>query len=196
MALLILASASPRRRELLSRLGLPFRVQTADVDEEQFVAEEPAEIALELAVRKAAVVAATAPPEALVIGADTVVALDGQLLGKPADAAAATRMLRALAGREHAVHTGMAVLTAQGTRRATAVSSSVVVMRPYSDAEIAAYVATGDPFDKAGAYAIQHPVFRPVAALQGSYTGVMGLDLALLADLLRALEVQAPEGEW
>jgi septum formation protein len=125
-------------------------------------------------------------PHAILLAADTVVSHERQALGKPVDAADAIRLLQALRGRRHEVITAVC-LARSGHPPLTAASHTAVWMRPYSDAEIAAYVATGDPFDKAGAYAIQHPQFRPVARLVGSYTNVVGLPISLVADLLRAV---------
>ena len=181
---LVLASASPRRRELLARLGIPFEVVPAAVDETPFPAEAPGDLARRLAAAKAAAVLADRPA-AVVLAADTVVSYARQALGKPVDAADAVRLLRALRGRRHQVITGVCVARA-GHLPLTAACHTDVWMRPYGDEEIAAYVASGDPLDKAGAYAIQHPEFRPVARLVGSYTNVVGLPLGLVADLLRA----------
>jgi len=181
---LLLASASPRRCELLARLGLSFNVVPADVDETPLPGETPAELARRLAASKAAAVLADRP-SAIVLAADTVVSHEGQALGKPVDAADAVRLLQGLRGRGHEVITAVC-LARSGHPPLTAASRTAVWMRSYTDAEIAAYVATGDPFDKAGAYAIQHPQFRPVARLVGSYTNVVGLPLSLVAPLLRA----------
>jgi MAF protein len=126
----------------------------------------------------------------MVLAADTVVALDGALLGKPADAEEAMAMLRALRGRVHQVHT--AVSLARGDQVATKLSTSNVWMREYGDDEIATYVATGDPLDKAGAYAIQHPDFAPVAHWAGCYAGIVGLPLGAVAELLRQAGIAIP----
>jgi septum formation protein len=185
--LLVLASASPRRRELLARLGLPFHVVPAHVDESPLPGEAPADLANRLAASKAAAVLAERP-SAIVLAADTVVSHAGQALGKPTNVADAVRLLRALRGRRHEVITAVCVARA-GHPLLAAASHTAVWMRRYTDAEIAAYVATGDPFDKAGAYAIQHPLFRPVARLVGSYTNVVGLPLGLVAELLRGADL-------
>jgi len=208
---LILASASPRRRELLAALGLKFAVNAAEVDETPLAGETPEALVIRLSRAKAQAVAdgsvgpscprplpqaASWPtgqgdrPQPVVIAADTVVALDGALLGKPADAEEAAAMLRALRGRVHQVHT--AVSRATGGRLVTRLSTSNVWMREYSDAEIAAYVATGDPLDKAGAYAIQHPTFAPVARWEGCYTAIVGLPLGVVAELLIEAGVAIP----
>ncbi len=182
-ARLILASASPRRRELFARLGAPFDVVDPRVDEVPRASETPGDLAIRLAVAKAVAVA-SARPGTTVVAADTVVGLDGQALGKPSSAAESTWMLRALRGRPHEVLTAVCVV-GPGGRRGTGVERTVVRMRGYSDAEVARYVATGDPFDKAGSYGIQHADFRPVAAIAGCYTNVVGLPLCLVARLLR-----------
>ncbi len=191
----ILASASPRRRQFLAALGLAHTAAAADIDESPLPGEEAEDLAARLARSKALAVADNLRPDqcpALVIGADTVVALDGLLLGKPLDAAEATAMLAALAGRVHQVHSALAVVyVAQKTeflpaavKNSVFVNTTQVTMRAYSDDEIAAYVATGDPFDKAGGYAIQHRGFDPVAQLDGCPAGVMGLPAAELVALL------------
>lgn len=192
---LILASASPRRQQFLRDLGLAFRVQAADIDETPQVGEDPVALAHRLAEQKAQAVANQVSADEqpyLIIAADTVVALGQTLLGKPGDAAEATAMLRTLGGRNHEVHSGISVIATDTGTQWTRVNSTTVQMRPYTDQEIAAYVATGDPFDKAGAYAIQHPEFAPVAQLQGCVAGVIGLPLADLRDLLANFGVSLP----
>jgi len=179
---LILASASPRRRELFALLGLPYRATAAAVDETIGEGEPPEHGVARLA-RAKAVTLAVRHPDALVIGCDTVVALEGEVLGKPADEEEARAMLLRLRGRDHTVYTGVAVM-GKG-RGAVQVARTTVWMREYSDAEIAAYVATRDSLDKAGAYAIQHPGFRPVAAWEGCYANVVGLPLCHLVRMLR-----------
>jgi septum formation protein len=188
---LVLASASPRRRELLKAVGLPFIIVAAEVDERQRPGESPAALVQSLSRAKAAAVAARYP-DAVIVGADTVVVLDGLVLGKPADVEEAARMLRALRGRSHLVYSAVTALEAATGRQATAVSESRVWMRDYSDAEIAAYVTSGDPLDKAGAYAIQHRHFTPVARIEGCYASVMGLPLGHLARVLAAVGVAVP----
>ena len=168
----------------MSGLGIGFRVLPPSVSEDMHTHETPKEMVERLALAKARSVSHTLS-SGLVIGADSVVVLDGRVLGKPADAAEAREMLRSLRGKEHQVMTGVAVVdTADGHAR-TASQVSVVVMREYSDEEIEAYVASGEPMDKAGAYAVQDRVFRPAARLEGCYTNVMGLPLCLLIDLLK-----------
>lgn len=189
MTQLTLASTSPRRRELLALLGLPFTLVAPDVDERPLLGETPVTLALRLARAKAETVARD-EPTGVVIAADTVVALGNEVLGKPVDAADAARMLRALRGAAHDVFTGVAV--ARGSQVWEEVVASQVAMRPYTDAEIAAYVASGDPLDKAGAYAIQHPEFQPVAELHGCYANVVGLPLCAVRRLLIQAGVAAP----
>lgn len=185
----ILGSASPRRRAFLAALGIPHRTAAANIDETPQPGEEAIALAARLAQSKARHIARSLSPAeqpALVIGADTVVALDGELLGKPASPEEATAMLVALRGRVHQVHSGLAVAHLDGARlsESVLVNTTDVRMRNYSDREIAAYVATGDPLDKAGGYAIQHRVFEPVAGLVGCPGGVMGLPAADLLELL------------
>ena len=183
-----LASASPRRRELLALLGLPFDVTVAHVAEVPRPDESPAEMVVRLSQAKARAVRERNPT--LVIACDTIVALDGEILGKPRDAAEATAMLRRLRGRSHTVYSGVTLLETASDRILTDLAETQVTMRAYSDAETAAYVASGDPLDKAGAYAIQHAGFHPVAGLQGCYANVMGLPLCHLAHRLRAWGIE------
>ena len=192
MRRLVLASASPRRRELLGALGLDFAVAPADLDEEGIAAgKAPAAGALAVASGKADVVAAR-EPDAVVLAGDTIVALDGAVLGKPRDAQDARRMLVALCDRTHEVFTAV-VVRAGGTAR-TEVDGSVVRMRAYAAPEIERYVATGAPLDKAGAYGVQDGVFDPVAAIDGCYCNVMGLPLWTVTRLLGDAGCAAPRG--
>jgi septum formation protein len=181
---LVLASGSPRRRELLAGLGLAFTVRAADVDETPRPGEIPA-----ACVRRLAVAKATARSEAgeLVLGADTVVVLDGQLLGKPRDPAGARHMLAAIAGREHTVLTGVTLHGESDGRQETAVEASRVRMARMSSREIEWYVATGEPLDKAGSYAVQGVGALFVEAIYGNYTNVVGLPLPATCRLFRAL---------
>ena len=179
--MIILASKSPRRRELLEKLGLDFTVMTEDVDESM----DPA-LPLEreiLRVSEAKARAVQAGPDDLIISADTVVCVDGKRLGKPADEADAKAMLRALSGRAHTVVSGLCVL--RGDRCETASVSTNIHFRPLSDREIDAYVASGEPMDKAGAYGIQGLAAIFVDKLDGDYYNVMGLPLCALAELLK-----------
>ena len=185
---LVLASASPRRRELLAALALPFSVAAAEVDERQIPGKLPVELVQRLSRAKAAAVACRYP-DAIIVAADTVVVLDGVVLGKPADAEDAVGMLRALRGRPHFVYSAVTALDAATGQEATEVSESCVWMRGYNDDEIAAYVASGDPLDKAGAYAIQHRGFAPVSRFEGCYASIMGLPLGHLAQALASVGV-------
>jgi septum formation protein len=185
---LILASASPRRHELLRRLGVPFEIRPSEVDEALAPDEPVAAQVAALARAKAGAVAARLRGEggepAVVLAADTLVALDDRPLGKPGSRAEARAMLRALRGRPHAVLTALAAVEVAGDREATATVTSRVVMRDYADREIDAYVATGEPDDKAGAYAVQGAGAALVARVEGCYTNVVGLPLTTTARLL------------
>lgn len=176
---LILASASPRRRELLGLLEISFDVQPADVDERLPANErDVGKIAEELARQKARAIVPEAG-ETPVLAADTIVALDGQLLGKPQNADEAREMLERLRGREHIVVTGVALSFEQEMTSFHATTE--VVMRDYDPAAVEASIERGDPFDKAGGYAIQDPIFRPVALYRGCYTNVVGLPVGGVA---------------
>jgi septum formation protein len=184
---LVLASASPRRRELLASLVAGFRVVPSELDE-ALAPGAPHDAVRRLALDKARAVAARLPA-GVVLGADTIVVVDGTVLGKPADAADARRMLRRLRGREHQVITGIAVVDARTGRFETAAVVSRVRMADYDDAEIDAYVATGEPLDKAGAYAIQGRGGALVAGHEGSFSNVVGLPLEETARLLAGFDV-------
>ena len=188
---LVLASASPRRRELLAALGVAFKVQPADIDETPPPSLDATALARRLAVEKAAAVSVGDP--AVVLAADTVVALGETLLAKPRDAIEARAMLTALRGRTHRVVTGIAVRRsgADEPDSRSAVSEVSVTMRAYSDEEINSYVASGEPFDKAGGYAIQDAHFAPGARVEGCYCAVMGLGLWATRRLLRAMGIEA-----
>jgi septum formation protein len=176
---LILASASPRRRQLLSLLGIPFVIKAAAVDETPLPGEAPTEMVLRISRAKATAMPDIAPDE-LVVAADTTVVLEGEVLGKPADAAEAVQMLRRLRGRSHMVYTGLALWHPASRRMIFELGQSQVWMRTFGEEEITAYVAGGDPLDKAGAYAIQHPGFSPVSRVEGCWLNVMGLPLCHL----------------
>jgi MAF protein len=188
---LLLASQSPRRRELLTLLGLPFETAAPDVVEEPQAEESPADLAARLSEAKAH---ATKSNHAIIIACDTIVAFEGQPLGKPRDAGEAADMLVRLRERTHAVYTAVTVLDPNTGCSTTDVAETQVLMRPYADDEIAAYVASGDPLDKAGAYAIQHAGFHPVALLKGCYLNVMGLPLCHLTRRLRAQGIEPRQG--
>lgn len=181
---MILASTSPRRRQLLGLGGWRFTIQAADVDETPHPGETPPDYVLRLAEAKARAAASQTDTNALIVAADTTVADGEQILGKPEDAAEATAMLASLRGRKHQVFTAIAVFQPGSGRIETDLAATEVPMRDYSDDEIQAYVSSGDPFDKAGGYAIQHPEFRPAAELSGCYANVVGLPLCHLARTL------------
>ena len=193
--MLVLASASPRRRELLTQAGFTFEVHPAHIPEDPHPNEDPIAYVVRLAREKAEAVfteitnanasdqRAPAPPQ-VVLGADTTVVLDKQIMGKPEDAADATRMLRLLSGRTHRVITGVAVVSAARTEVAAGVTA--VKFLELSDQEIAAYIATGEPMDKAGAYAIQGRAARWIPRIEGDYFNVVGLPIALVSTLLES----------
>ncbi len=180
----LLASQSPRRRELLTLIGIPHVVRPADIDERFLPGEEPPAHAQRLAREKAAVVARI-EPDAVVIGSDTIVVVDGDVLGKPADADQARVMLRRLSGRSHTVMTAVAVRWHDEER--VAVEQVEVTFGVLDDARIDAYIATGEPMDKAGAYGIQGYGATIVERVEGDYFSVMGLPLFRLARLLEEL---------
>jgi septum formation protein len=185
---LVLASASPRRRELLAQAGFSFTVRPAHINEDPGPDEDPIAYVTRLAREKAeAVFRDLADPTAIVLGADTTVTVDKIILGKPADAADAALMLRALSGRSHRVITGVAVVTANSVEVAAEVTA--VRFLTLSDDEIASYVATGEPIDKAGAYAIQGRAARWIPRIEGCYFNVVGLPLALVSCLLESANV-------
>ncbi len=181
----VLASASPRRHELFALLDIPFTVCTAGIDETPQPAETPAQTAARLARSKAAAVAAHTA--GVIIAADTVVVLDDEILGKPADRTEAVSTLRRLRDRAHQVMTGFSALKTDSGEVRSEVVCTDVWMRAYTDEEIETYVATGDPMDKAGAYAIQHPTFAPVTRLDGCPANVMGLPVCWVAEALLSL---------
>jgi len=195
-ALLVLASASARRRELLSRLGVHFKVCPADVDESPLPGETVLSTQTRITRDKARTAQAklTAAGSALadqpIVACDTTVLLDGEMLNKPASSDEARDMLRRLRGRVHQVQSVIVVRHGQG-ELVDAVRTQVL-MRDYGDEEIEAYIATGDPFDKAGAYAVQHPRFRPVAEMRGCPLNVVGLALCRLRACLTQLPDPAP----
>jgi len=194
--LLVLASNSPRRHQLLTLTNWNFQVSVADVDESQVPNETPAKYVLRLAEKKARAV--TAHADQLILAADTTVVDGNDILGKPKDSAEAIRMLRQLRGRTHQVYSGVALLRLRDGLLLKDLCITDVPMRDYSDEEINAYVQTGDPRDKAGAYAIQHPQFRPVAmpssgreGMQGCYASVMGLPICHVLRMLRKMGIPA-----
>lgn len=180
---IILASSSPRRQEMLRNLGLDFIIHPSGADESVDDGLKPSEVVELLAVRKAADVASEYT-EGLVIGSDTIVVLDGQVLGKPLDEQDAFRMLAALQGRNHSVYSGLAVIDVSTGNRKTGHVETKVSMRPLSEQEIRAYIATQEPMDKAGAYAIQGIGSLFINGIEGDYFSVVGLPVRLLAEYL------------
>jgi septum formation protein len=190
--MLILGSNSPRRRQLLALTGLNFSVSAADVDENQYPNELPTDYVLRLAETKArATAVAEADANQIVLAADTAVVDGMDILGKPKDSADAIAMLKRLRGHTHQVYSGIAVLRLHDGLLLTDLCITNVPMRDYSDEEIKAYVQTGDPLDKAGAYGIQHPQFQPVTSLSGCYASVMGLPVCHVILLMRKMDIQS-----
>jgi septum formation protein len=181
---LVLASASPRRRELLAGLGLRFTIRAADLDETPLPGEDPGETVLRLAREKAA---ALAHPGELVLAADTDVVIDGEILGKPRDPEDARRMLARIAGREHTVLSAVALEEPGRNRRTSGMATSRVRIAPLTPERIAWYVATGEPLDKAGSYAVQGIGALLVEEIFGNYTNVVGLPLPLAWRLFREM---------
>jgi septum formation protein len=189
--MLVLASASPRRQELLRNAGIPFTVQPADINETPLAGESPRDCAERLAREKALAVRQS-HPQSYVLGADTIVVVDDTILGKPCDASDAARMLRMLSGRTHAVITGVCLVGPAASRQfpvasetKTTSETTLVTFCALSDDEIRSYVATGEPMDKAGAYAIQGMASRWIPRIEGDYSNVVGLPVALVYAMLR-----------
>ena len=192
--MLILASSSPRRQQLLALSGWDFSIKPAEIDERPLPGEHPGDYTLRLAQMKARSTAAQVPADAVVVAADTTVAdLEGlsgaEILGKPADAQDARRMLVRLRGRVHHVYTALAVYRRADEKLLSELCTTGVKMRNYSDAEIEEYIASGDPLDKAGAYAIQNSAFHPVEQWDGCYANVVGLPFCSLTRLLESFEL-------
>ena len=185
--MLVLASASPRRQELLRNAGIAFTVQPADVDETPLPGESPRACAERLAREKALAVWPRRSTDK-VLGADTVVVVDGVILGKPVDAEDAARMLRLLSGRVHQVITGVCLVSPPDGAARTASETTFVTMGEISDDEIRSYIATGEPMDKAGAYAIQGIASRWIPRIEGDYSNVVGLPVALVWRMLNEQE--------
>ena len=190
MPVLHLASSSPRRGAILERMGLEFTAGGVDIDERQHAGESPDNMVVRLAIEKAN--AATYPPETVIIGADTTVVLDGEVFGKPRDEADGLRMLAALSGRSHDVMTGVAVLSGQAVH--SALSVTAVKFREIGPDEALEYWQSGEPGDKAGAYAIQGLAAAFVESVNGSYTGVVGLPVLETARLLQAAGIEPAAG--
>lgn len=184
---LILASASARRAQILRDAGLPFQIISSAIDEAPMEGESPQDLVRRLAEQKAQLVAARAIGPAIIIGADTVVVFNGRILGKPRSAEEARAMLGQLSGRTHAVITGIALIRLPDEATRQELETTQVTFAPLSDEEISTYVATGEPFDKAGAYAIQGRGGRHITRIDGGYFNVVGLPLGKLYRLLREL---------
>ena len=181
---LILASASPRRQELLREAGIPIEIHPAHILEEQREGEGPLDYALRLAREKAEAVAGNFPGR-FVLGADTIVVVGNEVLGKPRDLEDAARMLRMLSGREHSVTTAVSLISASGQKTMRS-STTEVFFRELAEEEIQQYIATGEPMDKAGGYAIQGGAGRWAIRMEGEYSNVVGLPLTLVSEMLRA----------
>lgn len=190
---IVLASQSPRRRQLLGQMGLEFTTQSPEIDESAFHGRDARDLVETLSREKARWVARQQTPDTLVIGADTVVVLDGAILGKPRDGAEAQAMLAALSGRDHQVFTG--VTLCQGDRILTQAEETQVTFRPLTSQEIRQYVSTGEPMDKAGAYGIQGLGGLLVEGIRGDYFNVVGLPLCRLGQMLSQFGVELLAGK-
>lgn len=184
---LILASASARRAQILRDAGLPFQIISSAIDEAPMEGESPQDLVRRLAEQKAQLVAARAVGPAIVIGADTVVVLNGKILGKPRSAEEARAMLEQLSGRTHAVITGIALIRLPDEAARQELETTQVTFAPMTEEDISSYVATGEPFDKAGGYAIQGRGGRHITRIEGGYFNVVGLPLGKLYGLLKEL---------
>ncbi len=192
--LILLASGSPRRRELLSLTGLSFVPVAVNIDETPLPGEPARDYTVRLSQEKARAALPLAAGHDLVLAADTTVADGEAILGKPADAAEAWAMLHRLRGRTHQVYTALTLIHVPTGREVSEIAVTDVPMRAYTDTEIAAYIASGDPFDKAGGYAIQNAGFRPAVLTTGCFANVVGLPLCHLLRALRRLELAVPAG--
>jgi septum formation protein len=184
---LILASSSPRRAEILANAGLPFSVLSSAVDESPSPGEKPAALVQRLANAKADLVAARAVGPAIVLAADTVVVLDDKILGKPRSTEDARLMLQQLSGRTHSVLTGVALVRLPDGERRQFIESTLVHFRPITEEELSSYLATAEPYDKAGAYAIQGRAGRYIPRIEGCYFNVVGLPLSRVLTELQSL---------
>ena len=191
---LILASSSPRRAEILANAGLPFSVLSSAVDESPYPGETPAALVQRLANAKADLVTARAIGPAIILAADTVVVLDDKILGKPSSVEDARHMLRQLSGRTHSVLTGVALVRLPDGERRQFIESTLVHFRPITDEELSSYLATEEPYDKAGAYAIQGIAGRYIPRIEGCYFNVVGLPLSRVLTELKGLGW--PEGKF
>ena len=192
---LLLASASPRRRELLRHAGFDFEVRPSDIVEQMERGERPEEFARRAAREKAMSVAASSPSGSFVLGADTVVVVEGETLGKPADLDDATRMLRLLSGRTHQVHSGICLVRAPDEIVALTHETTLVTFRELDEEEIRSYVESGEPLDKAGAYAVQGLASKFVTRISGCYSNVVGLPVARVYEILKNAEVRSQKPE-
>lgn len=192
--MLILASGSPRRQGLLTLFGVDFQVHGSDVDERAISGESSQDYVLRLAISKSRAINPLSAERLVVIAADTAVVDGDQILGKPGSQLQAIEMLNTLRARTHDVITGLAVRDTKRDEILTDLCSTQVKMRDYSETEIDDYVASGDPMDKAGAYAIQNSGFNPVAQITGCYANVVGLPLCHLAELFNRLEINFHQG--
>jgi septum formation protein len=184
---LILASSSPRRAEILANAGLPFSVLSSAVDESPYPGETPAALVQRLANAKADLVTARAVGPAIILAADTVVVLDDKILGKPSSIEDARHMLQQLGGRTHSVLTGVALVRLPDGERRQFIESTLVHFRPITDEELSSYLATAEPYDKAGAYAIQGQAGRYIPRIEGCYFNVVGLPLSRVVNELKTL---------
>ena len=189
---LILASSSPRRAEILANAGLPFSVLSSAVDESPYPGETPAALVQRLANAKADLVTARAVGPAIILAADTVVVLDDKILGKPSSIEDARHMLQQLSGRTHSVLTGVALVRLPDGERRQFIESTLVHFRPITDEELSSYLATAEPYDKAGAYAIQGIAGRYIPRIEGCYFNVVGLPLSRVLAELKALSRPEP----
>jgi septum formation protein len=193
MEQLILASQSPRRMALLRTCGIDYVAFPADIVERPISGEQPKDTAVRLAREKAeAVCRAWAKEPRWILAADTVVAVDGELLGKPTSADQAAQFLLQLRGRTHQVITGLCLVHSEKVAPSLDAVTTQVTMRAYAVQEMRAYIASGDPYDKAGGYAIQHPVFRPVQSMEGCFTNVVGLPMCHVHSLLEGVGWNSP----
>lgn len=187
MIRLTLASNSPRRRELLQNAGFEFDVRPSNVDEIRLPGESPKDFACRLAREKALDVASMTSPESIVLGADTVVATNGEILEKPVDAADASRMLRTLSGHTHHVITGICLVRSPESVLAWSHETTAVTFRKLTEDEIQSYVESGEPYDKAGGYAIQGLASRFVTRIEGCYFNVVGLPIPLVYEIAKSV---------
>jgi septum formation protein len=190
--MLILASNSPRRRQLLGLLNIPFQVKPVWIDENSLPGETPQDYVRRIALGKAQVASRQCEIDDLILAADTIVVHDGKIFGKPRDAQEAGLMLQNLRHESHQVITALVVLRKSDSAWQNDACVTEVTMRDYTDNEMEAYITSGDPMDKAGAYAIQHVAFHPVKSIQGCYTNVVGLPLCRVAKLFQAFGISLP----